>query len=881
MNISDESELNELSNRYNNHINLKNISLFEHQKTMLYYINKLEETNDIYNYGPTKVGIIGDFPGSGKSLTLLSQIINKPSLIPYKQTKFMENMRNITIGRDYTNSTFIDTNIIVVPHLIINQWEDYIKEYTYLKYYTIFKSKDILDNPKKYGDYDIILIKSTMYNRFIRLLTEDKKYNETEIKNPKYYEYLNELDLTNKLNRISEIQRKIFNISKWDFYSTRLRVNFNNLKNKYIKLNEINKTYLENTTQLDKELNNINIDDINYNYFNNVREVCRYIKYDGYVFNRLIIDEVDTINIPNNSFIASLFTWCICSSYNNLINYYDINSNGYIKDLFKNISFSYNNYDKLLLRNNEKYIKESLNNQLKEKYVYKYLCKTPKEIHLLKGIINDELIGLLNCGDKNIIKEKIKIDELTTDNIIEKYTSDFHNNLKSCKEDLDNINDINYFLEKINTLVCFDNNYITNFIIFCIDNMIKYLFHENDNIIEDSSEINNNINILLNLFKINIEKDSNLILIDDTINNEKNIFFYILFLNLFSCNNINNEYYSKLRKDTLNININSILLKTNNFILNNFKNNTPNLQNILKSIQQIYKKFKKIKFESYIDNYDIYYTQLYNKIKQLNINEINKNILIKLNKISNNKKNEYSKLHNKINSLEERLRCNDNCNICYNKSNDMINLLCCNNYICLFCFVKSYKFKNTCSFCRTIINNTNQLCLLNNDNNSDNNSDNIENKIIINNELNKNDTLNINLFDTLINNSISYNKNELLLVLINTIYNNNNKSKILIFSDYNNNSFINELDSNIIVKKLCGTTDKVSKLVNKFNLNDKYILFIDPKNLGVGINLNLTTDIILLHKMNEDTEKQIIGRGFRIGMANNINIHHILHNNEI
>ena len=145
--------------------------------------------------------------------------------------------------------------------------------------------------------------------------------------------------------------------------------------------------------------------------------------------------------------------------------------------------------------------------------------------------------------------------------------------------------------------------------------MIKYLFHENDNIIEDSSEINNNINILLNLFKINIEKDSNLILIDDTINNEKNIFFYILFLNLFSCNNINNEYYSKLRKDTLNININSILLKTNNFILNNFKNNTPNLQNILKSIQQIYKKFKKIKFESYIDNYDIYYTQLYNKIK--------------------------------------------------------------------------------------------------------------------------------------------------------------------------------------------------------------------------------------------------------------------------
>ena len=46
-------------------------------------------------------------------------------------------------------------------------------------------------------------------------------------------------------------------------------------------------------------------------------------------------------------------------------------------------------------------------------------------------------------------------------------------------------------------------------------------------------------------------------------------------------------------------------------------------------------------------------------------------------------------------------------------------------------------------------------------------------------------------------------------------------------------------------------------------------------------NEKVFNDIILLHKMCEDTEKQIIGRGFRIGMANNINIHHILHNNEI
>ena len=32
----------------------------------------------------------------------------------------MPNLKNIIIERDYTNCTFVDTNLIVVPHLIIH-----------------------------------------------------------------------------------------------------------------------------------------------------------------------------------------------------------------------------------------------------------------------------------------------------------------------------------------------------------------------------------------------------------------------------------------------------------------------------------------------------------------------------------------------------------------------------------------------------------------------------------------------------------------------------------------------------------------------------------------------------------------------------------------
>ena len=46
----------------------------------MYYLNKLENYEDIINIGYSRVGIICSPPGSGKSLIALSQICNKPKL---------------------------------------------------------------------------------------------------------------------------------------------------------------------------------------------------------------------------------------------------------------------------------------------------------------------------------------------------------------------------------------------------------------------------------------------------------------------------------------------------------------------------------------------------------------------------------------------------------------------------------------------------------------------------------------------------------------------------------------------------------------------------------------------------------------------------------
>ena len=81
----------------------------------------------------SRVGIICDLVGSGKSLSALSIIASNPMAQPKeKPSKTFDKygliyMKKITDKR-YTVS--IPLNILVVPHTIVRQWRDYIKDYT-------------------------------------------------------------------------------------------------------------------------------------------------------------------------------------------------------------------------------------------------------------------------------------------------------------------------------------------------------------------------------------------------------------------------------------------------------------------------------------------------------------------------------------------------------------------------------------------------------------------------------------------------------------------------------------------------------------------------------------------------------------------------------
>jgi SNF2 family DNA or RNA helicase len=179
-------------------------------------------------------------------------------------------------------------------------------------------------------------------------------------------------------------------------------------------------------------------------YYN---RLCIYSSIHRY--NRIIIDEADSINIPNINLDARFF-WYITSSYKTLQNpggmtkYKDIH--GAITDTytygatrihirgvtdrkhqvynaFNSIQSSYyTSINKFIyFRNSREFIKGSF--LLEEPIMNIIACANPIALNVLKGIVDDTIISLINAGNITGAIEQITCIKATTDNITEAVTN--------------------------------------------------------------------------------------------------------------------------------------------------------------------------------------------------------------------------------------------------------------------------------------------------------------------------------------------------------------------------------------------------------------------------------------------------------------------------
>jgi SNF2 family DNA or RNA helicase len=111
----------------------------------------------------------------------------------------------------------------------------------------------------------------------------------------------------------------------------------------------------------------------------------------------------------------------------------------------------------------------------------------------------------------------------------------------------------------------------------------------------------------------------------------------------------------------------------------------------------------------------------------------------------------------------------------------------------------------------------------------------------------------------------------------------NLEARVLIFSRYENpfstlgNAFEEEGISHHILR---GNKDVVASTIKAFEKGEKRVLFLPTEVAGAGINLVSATHVVLLHAMTPDEEKQVVGRAYRLGRKDPLNIIHLLHEGE-
>ena len=548
---------------------------------------------------------------------------------------------------------------------------------------------------------------------------------------------------------------------------------------------------------------------------------------------RVFFDEIDSISNLISNEINSKFIWFVSASFNtNLLGCYKLNT-----DL-----------DNIICKCDNNFIDENI--LLEEPNINYYHCKNIYIDNILENIVSKEELLTLNAMDYSLYKvhnEKEVIETILRNkkqiiDINKLQIEDAQKNIIYYKEFLNNkqkyIDDLTININNIDKIILFKKN-IINFILRYneyADLYINFIYVEDkeaDKIIKESRK----------------------------------------------------EQMKKLR-----LTIDNILDIIYN-IKNDFKNNIliNKLFVTFESIEEIIEKFKII--NSNLLNFYDSFIEAKNNIQKL-YESINNN---DLSNKSEEQINIYTKIleeseliivenENKINLLYKRLKENNCCPICYElfKETDKIYITseCCSNKICSICMEEWYNklLKSSCILCNTSnIYLCNTIFYINSFNNPPEDTFLNSTFYYLENNLSNDSQIDLN---NIIKMDIS--KNDFLDKYINELK--DIDKKIIIFSDY---SSIFEYIEKICLKYEVNYVDlekgnilEIDKSIYDYKYGNAKILLSNSSLFGCGMNLENSSEIVFVHKMNKDMENQVIGRAQRIGRKSRLNVIHLLYENE-
>ena len=140
-------------------------------------------------------------------------------------------------------------------------------------------------------------------------------------------------------------------------------------------------------------------------------------KYSDKMFNRIIIDEADTLKLSSLRGTRAAFLWLVTGTTNGV----PYSNKKYIKEIFgSNLSWQ---PDFLTVKNNDHFIKESM--ALPKPNRITISCKTPNEVELLAEHIPRNVMAMINAGNTDQATKHLNCYADTADNIYKVITTNY------------------------------------------------------------------------------------------------------------------------------------------------------------------------------------------------------------------------------------------------------------------------------------------------------------------------------------------------------------------------------------------------------------------------------------------------------------------------
>jgi hypothetical protein len=246
------------------------------------------------------------------------------------------------------------------------------------------------------------------------------------------------------------------------------------------------------------------------------------------------------------------------------------------------------------------------------------------------------------------------------------------------------------------------------------------------------------------------------------------------------------------------------------------------------------------------------------------------------------KQSKLKEIEMKIECIRQRLEECDICNICYSDVEDRVVTVCCQNSYCKICLTTwmSKSLTKSCPTCRT---NNVSVISVHHDKKSDmleaNNVNDTEETCV---GCDNSSVDNSSVDDSSVGGS---NQEKTKLEELESLLTSTLGDKIIIFADFTSVfKEIAKLLDKLEIKYIeldGGNIDALDKSITSYKNGDVRVLMTNSSLYGCGMNLQNTSDVVLLHKISPLMREQVIGRAQRPGRTSVLSVWELFHGNEV